>query len=546
MSKMMIFDDEARRKLLAGVEKTAAAVRITMGPKGRNVVLEKSYGSPTIINDGVSIAREIDLEDPYENLGAQLIKEVANKTNDSAGDGTTTATVLAHEIYKEGLKSINAGVSPIAIKRGIEKAVKEVVAELNKTKKEVSSKEEIAQVATISANNDEEIGLMIADAMEKVGKDGVVTIEESKTAETKVETTDGMQFDQGYISPYLATNPATMETVYDDVRVLVSEDPMNNANEFVEILYAANELGKPILVIADSFSNEVLILLVTNKLKTGVKVVAVKVPGFGDRKKEMVEDIAVLTGATKISSTLSRPLKGFDLANGMGYARRVIVDKNDTTIVDGQGDKEELAKRVGYLKTLKDDTDSEYDKTRLQERISKLMGGVAVLSVGASTQTEMTEKKLRVEDALNATRAAIAEGIVAGGGVALVKARKAIDFNGLDSDERLGAHIVYNALAAPLSQIAKNAGINGEVAVNKIEEYVENSTDGSSLNYGLNAATGKYVDMFAAGIIDPTKVTRTALENAASIAGMMLTTECIVVRKRDENKKTNEPRPEDY
>ena len=545
MSKMMIFDDEARRKLLAGVEKTAAAVRVTMGPKGRNVVLEKAYGSPTIINDGVSIAREIDLEDPYENLGAQLIKEVANKTNDSAGDGTTTATVLAHEIYKEGLKSINAGVSPIAIKRGIEKAVKAVVAELNNLKKDVSSKEEIAQVASISANNDDEIGQMIADAMEKVGKDGVVTIEESKTAETKVETTDGMQFDQGYISPYLATNPNTMEAVYDDCRILVSEDPMDDAKQFLEVLYASKDLGKPVLVIADSFSNDVLTMLVVNKLQGGVKIVAVKVPGYGDRKKEMVEDIAVLTGALKISTTLGRPLKDFDFAAGMGYARRVIVDKSDTTIVDGQGDKDELAKRIGYLKNLIAETDSEYDKTKLQERVSKLTGGVAVLSVGASTQTEMTEKKLRVEDALNATRAAIAEGIVAGGGVALVRARRAIALDGWQDDEKLGAKIVFNAIIAPLTQIAKNAGINGEVAVNRIEEYTDNSVDGPTNNYGLNAATGKYVDMFAAGVIDPTKVTRTALENAASIAGMMLTTECVIVRKREE-KKNNAQQEQDF
>jgi len=533
----MIFDDEARRKLLAGVEKTAAAVRITMGPRGRNVVLEKAYGSPTIINDGVSIAREIELEDPYENLGAQLVKEVANKTNDSAGDGTTTATVLAHEIYKEGLKTINAGVSPIAIKRGIEKAVKAVVAELKNIKKDVSTKNEIAQVASISANNDDEIGLMIADAMEKVGKDGVVTIEESKTAETKVETTDGMQFDQGYISPYLATNANTMEAVYDDCRVLVSEDRMDNAKDFIEVLYASKDLAKPILVVADDFSNEVLTLLVVNKLQGGVKVVAVKTPGFGDRKKEMIEDIAVLTGAIKISTTTGRPMKGFDYSKGMGYARRIIVDKTDTTIVDGGGDKTELGKRVDYLKKLKGDTDSEYDATRLQERISKLTGGVAVLSVGASTQTEMTEKKLRVEDALNATRAAIAEGIVAGGGVALVRARKAIQLTGLSKEEALGAEIVYNALTAPLSQIAKNAGINGEVAVNNIEGF----TGADKENYGLNAATGKYVDMFEAGIIDPTKVTRTALENAASIAGMMLTTECVVVRKREDKKQEQQP-----
>jgi chaperonin GroEL len=427
----------------------------------------------------------------------------------------------------------------------MEKAVKAIVAELNSMKKDVSNKQEISQVASISANNDEEIGAMIADAMEKVGKDGVVTIEESKTAETKVETTDGMQFDQGFISPYLATNPATMEAIYDDVRILVSEDAMDDAKQFLEVLYASKDLGKPILVIADSFSTEVLTLIVINKLQGGAKIVAVKVPGFGDRKKEMVEDIAVLTGALKISSTLGRPLKGFDFEQGMGYARRVIVDKTDTTIVDGQGDKEELNKRVGYLKKLIEDTDSEYDKTKLQERVSKLTGGVAVLSVGASTQTEMTEKKLRVEDALNATRAAIAEGIVAGGGVALVRARRAIKgLTGLGVDEALGASIVYNAVVTPLMQIAKNAGINGEVAINRIEEYENNAGAISPENFGLNAATGTYGDMFLSGIIDPTKVTRTALENAASVAGMMLTTECVVARKRDEKKP--EPQPQDY
>lgn len=533
MSKMIIFDDDARKKLLQGVEKTAAAVRVTMGPKGRNVVLEKAYGSPTIINDGVSIAKEIELEDSFENLGAQLVKEVANKTNDGAGDGTTTATVLVHEIYKEGLKTINAGVSPIAIKRGIDKAVRLVVSELNSIKKDVSSKNEIAQVATISANNDSEIGNMIADAMEKVGKDGVVTIEESKTAETKVETTDGMQFDQGYISPYLATKPETMEAIYDDAMVLVSEDRMDNAKEFIEVLYAQKKIGKPILVIADDFSNDVLTLLVVNKIQGGVKVVAVKTPGFGDRKKEMLEDIAVLTGAVKVSSTLGKPLSDFDFNTELGYARRVIVDKNETTIVDGGGDKNKLSERVNYLKKLKDDTDSEYDQTRLQERISKLTGGVAVLSVGASTQTEMTEKKLRVEDALHATRAAVSEGIVPGGGVAYIRARKAIKNNSenLTSEEQIGMSIIYNALAAPISQIAKNAGVNGEVVINNIEQN-------SDPNFGYNAATGNYLNMLSAGIIDPTKVSRTALENAASVAGMMLTTECVVARKKEEKKNT--------
>ena len=526
MSKSMIFNEEARKSLAAGVRKTAAAVRVTMGPKGRNVVLEREYGAPSIINDGVSIAKEIELEDPYENLGAQLVKEVASKTNDVAGDGTTTATVLVDEIFHSGLKRINAGVSSIAIKRGIDKAVKAVVKELQRVAVKISSKEEIKQVATISANNDEGIGTMIADAMDKVGREGVVTIEESRSAETSVEITDGVQFDQGFISPYLITNTDTQEAIYDKARVLVCEDKLDNVDDVLELLGKCNQAKAPFIIIGDEFSNDILSILVLNKLKGSLNVVAVKAPGFGDRRKEMLEDIAVLTGATKISATAGKSIKEFK-PNDLGSVRRVVVNKNTTTLVDGGGSKEKIAERVKQLKSQKEATTSEYDGGKLQERISKLSGGIAVLNIGASTETELNEKKLRVEDALNATRAAVEEGVVAGGGVALVRSRKALleEMNKLEGDEKMGAQIIYDALVAPLCQIALNAGINGEVAVNEIEKGNE--------TYGLNAYTGQYVDMIKSGIIDPTKVTRTALENAASVAGMMLTTECIVVTKKE-------------
>lgn len=540
MGKIMVFDVSARNKLLEGVRKLASAVRITMGPRGRNVVLEKSYGSPTIINDGVTIAREIDLDDPYENLGAQLVKEVAGKTNDLAGDGTTTATVLTHEIYKEGLKNVTSGISPIPIKRGIEKAVLAVVAELKNMSKKVEKPAEIAQVATISANNDPEIGKMIADAMERVGRDGVVTIEESKTAETTVETTDGMQFDQGYMSPYMYTNPETMECVYETsnsspLRVLVSADKLDSIEDIVPVIRAMKQSNSSLLIIADEFSSEVLSLLVINKIQMAVKIVGVKAPGFGDVRKDLLGDIAIITGSTLISSETGHKLKNIDLNKDLGQAKKIVVDKLSTTIVDGAGSKEDIANRAATIKKQIEDC-SDWERDKLKERLSKLTGGVAVLSVGAATETEMIEKKARVEDALHATRAAVAEGIVPGGGVALIRARKvlaALKADGkLTADEQVGVDIIYRSIEAPLRQIAENSGYSGDVAINTVE--------GLTGAFGLNALNGEYVDLLEAGVIDPTRVTRSALENAASIAAMMLTTECLVVKNPDEKKKKKE------
>jgi chaperonin GroEL len=540
MGKMMVFDDAARRKLLEGVSKLASAVRITMGPRGRNVVLEQRFGSPTIINDGVTIAREIQLDDPYENLGAQLVIEVAGKTNDLAGDGTTTATVLTHEIYKEGIKNITAGNSPMPIKRGMDKAVATVVAELKKMSKKVDGPHEIAQVASISANNDIEIGKMIADAMERVGKDGVVTIEESKTAETTVETTDGMQFDQGYISHYMFTNAETMETVYESsqnnpLKILVSADRIDSLEDLVPVLRAIKQANASLLIIADEFSPEILSILVINKLQNGIKVVGVKAPGFGDVRKDLLGDIATLTGATLISSETGHGLKDIDLNKDLGQARKVNIDKLSTTIIDGAGDKDEVAKRVAHVKKRIEDA-SDWEKGKLEERLSKLTGGVAVLNVGAATETEMNEKKARVEDALHATRAAVHEGIVPGGGVALLRARKALlalkEDAKLTAEEKIGIDIIYRSIESPLRQIADNAGIDGSVAIEKVENL-----KGS---FGLNAATGQYVDLIEAGVIDPTRVTRSALENAASIAGMMLTTDCLVVQNPAEKKKKDD------
>jgi len=531
MSKSLIFEDKARQALADGVSKIARAVAVTMGPKGRNVVLEKDYGTPVIINDGVSIAREIDLKDPYENLGAQLVKEVANNTNDAAGDGTTTATVLVNKILHAGLRHIKAGVSAVEIKRGMDEAVKVVVKHLKDTSVEIKDRKEIEQVATISANNDEYIGSLIADAMSKVGKEGVVTIEESKGTETTVETTDGMQFDQGYIAPHFATRKETMEAIQEDALILVSEDKMESVQEVIEFLtVVAESVKKPVTIIADSFSNDVMTLLVVNFLKGAINVVAVKAPGFGDNRKSMLEDIAIMTGATKISSTTGNPLSDFKIEM-LGTARRVAVTKDHTTITEGGGSKEALAERISQLKSQKDATESDYDKGRIQERISKMSGGIAVLSIGASSETELNEKKLRVEDALNATRAAVEEGIVAGGGVALARCRQMLlsRLDEFDGDKRTGAEIIAGALTAPLAQIASNAGVNGEIAVERVERG-----EGS---FGYNAANGEYEDMIKAGVIDPTKVTRSALQNAASVAGMMLTTECIVIKDREEKDK---------
>jgi len=529
MSKSLIFEDKARNALAEGVSKTAKAVAITMGPRGRNVVLEKDFGAPAIINDGVSIAKEIDLKDPYENLGAQLVKEVANNTNDDAGDGTTTAMVLVDKILQAGLKHINAGVSSVEVKRGVDEAVKIVVEHLKETSVDIKSREEIKQVATISANNDEYIGNLIADAMSKVGKEGVVTIEESKGTDTNVETTDGMQFDQGYVAPHFANKKDTLEAIHEDSHVFVCEDKLENVQEAIELLTKLSETQKPVMLVADSFSNDVITLMVVNFLKGSINVVAVKAPGFGDNRKEMLEDIAVLTGATKISSTTGNALKDFNIEM-LGSARRVAVTKDNTTITEGAGDKKKLTERVAQLKAQKEATESDYDKGKIQERISKLAGGIAILNIGANSETELNEKKLRVEDALNATRAAVEEGIVAGGGLALLKARKALDkIVTQDEDTLKGVQIVRDALVAPLAQIAENAGEDGKVAVNKVEmngEYI-----------GFNASTGEYEDLIKAGVIDPTKVTRSALQNASSVAGMMLTTECIVVKDREEEKK---------
>lgn len=527
MGKLMLFDDKGRQKLLEGVGKLAAAVRITMGPKGRNVVLEKTYGSPTIINDGVTIAREIDLDDPYENLGAQLVKEVAGKTADIAGDGTTTATVLTHEIYSQGLKNISSGNSPIQIKRGMDKAVQAIVDELKKMSKPVDKSYEIAQVAAISANNDPETGKMIASAFEKVGRDGVVTIEESKTSETTVETTSGMQFDQGYMSPYFITNIESLQTMYNDCNILVSADRLDNPEDLFPLIRSAKTGNASVLIIADDISSEVLGLLVQNKLQLGIKIVAVKAPGYGDHRKELLADIAAATGATVISSEAGVKLKGAKLEELYGVAKKVTVEKLTTTIVQGQGDKEEIESRSNMIKKQIENAAS-YEIEKLKERLSKLTGGIAVISVGAATETEMNEKKARIEDALHATRAAQAEGIVAGGGVALLRARKSIKSLKLNKEEQIGAEIIYNSVAKPLWQIAHNAGQAGDVAVDKVE-----SLEGS---FGLNAATGEYEDLIAAGVIDPTKVTRSALQNASSVAGMMLTTDCLVVQNREKDK----------
>ena len=526
-AKVIIYRDEARKKLLAGVEAVANAVGVTMGPRGRNVVLEKDYGSPLIINDGVTIAREIELKDREANLGATLAKEVAGKTNEAAGDGTTTATVLLYEIYKEGLRNVTAGTNPMPLKRGIEKAVKAVVKELKALSRKVEGKNEIAQVASISANNDEEIGSMISDAMERVGKDGIVTIEESKTGETTVDTTDGLQYDNGYMSPYFVNHPESMDVIYENARVLVCQDRIDDINELLPLLKDMKMRNYATIIIAKDMSSDVVGILALNKMERSFKIVTTKGPGFGDRGKEMMEDIAILTGAKIIAAETGNSLK--DVGNGvdgkqlddyLGSAGKITVERAFTTIVSGGGTKEAIADRIKIIKAqLKDSAD--YEKEKLEERLSKMAGGVGVLSVGAATETEMKEKKARVEDALHATRAAIQEGIVPGGGVALVRVRKVIDTLKFDNEEeRIGADIIKRAITAPLKQIARNAGIDGEVAVNEVDKL-----EGA---FGLNAATGIYEDLIEAGVLDPTKVTRSALQNAASVAAMMLTTECVV------------------
>jgi chaperonin GroEL len=523
------FDSEARAKLKAGVDKLSQAVKVTLGPKGRNVVLDRKFGAPTVTKDGVTVAKEIELSDAIENMGAQMVKEVATKTSDLAGDGTTTATVLAQAIFREGLKNVTAGGNPMAIKRGIDKAVEQVIAELKAISTPTKGKKEIAQVGTISANNDEEIGNLIADAMEKVGKDGVITVEEARGLETTLETVEGMQFDRGYLSPYFVTDPERMEAVLEDALILIHDKKISSMKDLLPVLEKVAQLGRPLLIISEDVEGEALATLVVNKLRGTLRVCAVKAPGFGDRRKAMLQDVAVLTGGEVVSEEV-----GFKLENAtvdhLGKAKRVVIDKDNTTIVDGAGDALKIKGRIDEIRAAADKSTSDYDKEKLQERLAKLAGGVAVIHVGAATETEMKEKKARVEDALHATRAAVEEGVVAGGGVALLRIQKKIrDFKLEDQDEQIGVTIVIRALEEPIRQIAENAGAEGSIVVDKVRTH-------DSDTYGFNARTEQYEDLVEAGVIDPTKVTRTALQNAASIASLLLTTECVVVEKKDDEK----------
>ncbi|MFC7486431.1 chaperonin GroEL [Knoellia sp. CPCC 206453] len=522
MAKELEFNDSARKALERGVDALANAVKVTLGPKGRNVVIDKKWGAPTITNDGVTIAREIELEDAYENLGAQLAKEVATKTNDVAGDGTTTATVLAQAMVREGLRNVTAGAAPAGLKRGMDKAVDAVSEKLLETAREVDGKDEIASVASLSAQ-DPEIGATIAEAFDKVGKDGVITVEESSTASTELEFTEGMQFDKGYISPYFVTDPERMEAVLEDAYVLINQGKVSAIADVLPILEKVVQSGKPLVIIAEDIDGEALSTLVVNKIRGTFNVVAVKAPGFGDRRKAMLQDIAVLTGGQVIAEEVGLKLDTADLTV-LGQARRVVVTKDNTTIIDGSGDHAEVDGRVNQIKAEIERTDSDWDREKLQERLAKLAGGVCVIKVGAHTEVELKEKKHRIEDAISATRAAIEEGIVAGGGSALIQAVKVIDTLGLEGDEKVGATIVQKAAAEPLRWIAENAGLQGYVAVAKVSELEP--------GMGLNAATGEYVDLIKAGVIDPVKVTRSALRNAASIASMVLTTDTLVVEKK--------------
>ncbi len=527
MPKIIDFDADARTKLKRGVDILADAVKVTLGPRGRNVVLEKKFGSPTVTKDGVTVAKEIELEDHFENIGAQMVKEVASKTSDDAGDGTTTATLIAQAIYREGLKNVTAGHNPMSLKRGIDKAVEVVSEEIKKMSKPVAGKEEIAQVGAISANNDRQIGELISDAMEKVGKDGVITVEESKTAETTMDVVEGMQFDRGYVSPYFVTDPDSMEAVLEDPLILIHDKKISNMKDLLPVLEKVAQGGKPLLLVAEDIEGEALATLVVNKLRGTLKVAAVKAPGFGDRRKAMLEDIGVLTGAKVISEEAGFKLENAILSD-LGTAKKVTVDKDNTTIVEGAGKKEDIKGRIGQIRKQIEDTTSDYDREKLQERLAKLAGGVAVINVGAATETEMKEKKARVEDALHATRAAVEEGIVAGGGVALLRAMKCLENLKLDDEEMVGVKIVRKALEEPIRQIVHNCGVESSVVVNKVME--------ESGAFGYNAQTNTFEDLMKAGVIDPTKVTRTALENAASIAGLLLTTEAVVVDKPEEKK----------
>ncbi len=522
MAKQLMYNEEVRRNLLQGVEKISNAVKVTLGPKGRNVLLDKKFGAPTVTKDGVSVAKEVELEDPFENMGAQLLKEVATKTNDVAGDGTTTATVLAYSIVKEGLKSVAAGLNPMGLKRGIDKAVEIAVEEIKKSSKDIKDKEEISQVASISANNDKEIGDEIANAMEKVGKDGVITVEESKTIDTTTEFVEGMQFDRGYISPYFCTNKDTMTAVLDNPYILIYDKKISSMKDLLPLLEKVAQSGKPILIIAEDVDGEALATLIVNNLRGTLSAVAVKAPGFGDRRKAMLEDIAILTGGQVISEELGLKLESTDLTQ-LGRAKSVKVEKENTTIINGDGKASDIKDRIAQIKAQIEDTTSDYDREKLQERLAKLAGGVAVINVGAATEVELKEKKHRVEDALSATRAAIEEGIIPGGGVTLIQAVHALektDISGFGDDEKIGFKIVRRALEEPIRQIAENAGVDGSI----VAERAKNEKKG----IGFDAAKMEWVDMIKAGIIDPAKVTRSALQNAASIAALLLTTECAI------------------
>jgi chaperonin GroEL len=525
-AKELLFNSDARAKLKKGVDALADAVKVTLGPKGRNVVIDKKFGSPTVTKDGVTVAKEVELADAIENMGAQMVKEVATKTSDLAGDGTTTATVLAQAIFREGLKNVTAGANPMELKRGIDRAVEAVIEELKKLSTPSAGKKEIAQVGTISANNDPEIGKLIADAMEKVGKDGVITVEEAKGLETTLETVDGMQFDRGYLSPYFVTDPEKMEAVLEDAYLLIHDKKISAMKELLPVLEKIAQTGKPLLIIAEDVEGEALATLVVNKLRGTLKVCAVKAPGFGDRRKEMLVDIAKLTGGKVISEEVGFKLENAVLAD-LGRAKRVVIDKDNTTVVDGKGKADDIQGRISEIKVAIDKSTSDYDREKLQERLAKLSGGVAVIHVGAATETEMKEKKARVEDALHATRAAVEEGIVPGGGVALLRAQPALDKVKGTDDEKVGVEIVRRALEEPIRMIVQNAGAEGSIVVAKVKESKDR-------NFGYNAATDVYEDLVKAGVIDPTKVTRTALQNAASIAGLLLTTECVVVERKEE------------
>jgi len=526
-AKQLEFDESARHSLLRGVEKLAKAVKATLGPSGRNVILDKKFGSPTITKDGVTVAKEIELENPYENMGAQLVREVASKTSDIAGDGTTTATVLAEAIYREGLKNVTAGANPTSLQRGINKAVEAVVAELGKISKKVSDSSEIAQVATVSANWDKTIGQIIADAMEKVGKDGTITVEEAKSIETTLDVVEGMQFDKGYLSPYFATNAEAMEAILENAYILIHEKKISSLKDLLPLLEKVAKGGRPLLIIAEDVEGEALATLVVNKLRGTLQVCAVKAPGFGDRRKAMLEDIAVLTGGKCITEDLGIKLDSISL-DDLGKAKRIVVEKEATTIVEGEGKSKDIQGRVAQIRRQIEETTSDYDREKLQERLAKLAGGVAVINVGAATETEMKEKKARVEDALHATRAAVEEGIVPGGGVALIRAQKVLANLKLEGDEAIGAQIVNRAVEAPLRQLADNAGQEGALIVQEVKK--------GKGNEGYNVATGAYEDLVKAGVVDPTKVTRSALQNASSISGLLLTTEALVTEIPEKEK----------